>query len=566
MDTVAYTMSALDPEDGVLTYMIAWGDTSSIERTSDYASGTKVVRKHVFRDSGSFALKVKARNAANVESDWSDGLTVNVGFVPPVVPSAPTGPTSATAGTSCGYTASSSSQFDDSCLLQFDWGDTTSAWLGPVANDSACTGFHAFDTIGAYQVRVRAKDLRGTASAWSPSLLVAIGAEPPVTPGIPVGPDSGYARRAYSFSTSTTDPLGRDIAYRFDWGDGDTTSWSAFYYSGDSCTLQHTFGADGSYSVRAQAKNRAGVVSAWSSEHPFVAQGTGYPYREIGSVRIGDEPLFAKCHPNGQLVYVTRSNGGVTVINTTNDSVVAVLGVGGAGIDVTPDGSALYLTNLDAQTVSVVRTSDYSVAAVIGVGRTPSAVAVSPDGRFAYVTEAQDNSVGVIRTSDYAVVAHIPVGAWPGAIALLPDGQYAYVACTSDGSVSVIRTQDLQVVCTVPAGALPWDVSVSPDGRYVYVTHFADRTLQVIRTEDNTVVATVPTGGIGCVCVLPSGEYVFTSAYWDSSTVTVVRVSDFSAIETLQAGEWPRGLAVLPSGEKVYVANQGDDYVTVFGY
>ena len=43
---------------------------------------------------------------------------------------------------------------------------------------------------------------------------------PPSTPHKLSGPESGYIRKAYIYSTSATDPDGDKIKYTFDWGDG----------------------------------------------------------------------------------------------------------------------------------------------------------------------------------------------------------------------------------------------------------------------------------------------------------------------------------------------------------
>ena len=64
-----------------------------------------------------------------------------------------------------------------------------------------------------------------------------------------------------------------------------------------------------------------------------------------------------------------------------------------------------YITNLDANTVSVIDTTSNTVTAVIPVGSFPFGVAVSPDGSTVYVT---DDKVSVIATASNTVTATIP--------------------------------------------------------------------------------------------------------------------------------------------------------------
>jgi YVTN family beta-propeller protein len=94
------------------------------------------------------------------------------------------------------------------------------------------------------------------------------------------------------------------------------------------------------------------------------------------------------------------------------------------------------------------------VVATIDVGLAPFGVAVSPDGSKVYVTNL-NNIVSVIATATNTVSATIPVGNGPVGVALTPDGSEAYVANQFDHTVSVIATANNTVVATVGVGASP---------------------------------------------------------------------------------------------------------------
>jgi len=79
---------------------------------------------------------------------------------------------------------------------------------------------------------------------------------------------------------------------------------------------------------------------------------------------------------------------------------------------VTPDGSKVYVTNLN-NTVSVIATATNAVSATISVGHGPVGVAFTPDGSKAYVANQFDDTVSVIATASNTVVATIDVGASP---------------------------------------------------------------------------------------------------------------------------------------------------------
>lgn len=78
-DTLTYTLSATDPENQDVEYMVTWGDTTTAEWSGPYASGQAVARPHVFGDSGTYSVRFKARDTRLAESGWSDSLVVSVG-------------------------------------------------------------------------------------------------------------------------------------------------------------------------------------------------------------------------------------------------------------------------------------------------------------------------------------------------------------------------------------------------------------------------------------------------------------------------------------------------------
>jgi predicted secreted protein len=92
----------------------------------------------------------------------------------------------------------------------------------------------------------------------------------PDTPAVPSGPTSCAVGVTYTFSSSATDPDGDSVSIRFDWGDGDTSDWSAFVASGDTVTTGHAWAAPGTFSVRVQGKDKDGVTPVWSGGHNLV--------------------------------------------------------------------------------------------------------------------------------------------------------------------------------------------------------------------------------------------------------------------------------------------------------
>jgi YVTN family beta-propeller protein/VCBS repeat-containing protein len=108
----------------------------------------------------------------------------------------------------------------------------------------------------------------------------------------------------------------------------------------------------------------------------------------------------------------------VSVINTATDTVTNTIPIGAAGISepigvaVSPDGSLAYVANYGQNTVAVIDTATDTVTNTIPIngpsgpatnpynGTNPYGLAVSPDGSYVYVTDSNSNTVSVISTGD----------------------------------------------------------------------------------------------------------------------------------------------------------------------
>jgi len=103
--------------------------------------------------------------------------------------------------------------------------------------------------------------------------FIAAGSSPftmnsaPDTPYTPIGASRGWVDTPYTFWTLSNDESRDMVSIRFDWGDGVTSDWSEFVYSGDTISMVYSFDTPGTYDIRAQAQDAWGVKSEWSSPH-----------------------------------------------------------------------------------------------------------------------------------------------------------------------------------------------------------------------------------------------------------------------------------------------------------
>ena len=93
--------------------------------------------------------------------------------------------------------------------------------------------------------------------------------ERPQIPSRPSGPTSGEANVEYIYSTSTIDPDGDKVRYKWDWGDGTFSDWIGPFDSGVIAEASHTWVEQGSYEIKVKAKDVYDAESIdWSESLP----------------------------------------------------------------------------------------------------------------------------------------------------------------------------------------------------------------------------------------------------------------------------------------------------------
>ena len=325
------------------------------------------------------------------------------------------------------------------------------------------------------------------------------------------------------------------------------TGWNWNFGDGNNSTKQnptHTYSAAGIYTVSLTVSNSKGTDS------------------KLATINV-----VPKGSPAPSYAYITNFNSNtISVINTANNTVAATVNVrkNPYGIAVSPDGTRIYVTNVNygySGTVSVIDTAINEVTATVDLGKkySPCGVAVKPDGTKVYVADRDINGVSVIDTATNTVTARVPVGTNPLGVTVTPDGTKVYVTNRYSNNVSVIDTSTNTVTATVKVGLGPCEVTFNPAGTNLYVANSESNAISVIDTGSNIVTATVPVGKwpMG-IAVNPDGTKVYV-ANSGSNNVSVIDTANNTVVATVNVRKNPYGIAVTPDGTKVYVANSGND-------
>jgi|GEM_PF-237431 len=157
--------------------------------------------------------------------------------------------------------------------------------------------------------------------------------------------------------------------------------------------------------------------------------------------------------------------------------------------------------------VSVIDIASQQVTGTISVGGDPRGMVLSTDSRFLYVAQAGKNSVSVIDTLAKQVIHTYPVGAGPQSLTLdLVDPSHLWVANSGGDTLTVLNPDTGKTLATVPVGLHPVSVNIAgptsgineTDGTSeVLVANQDTSSLTVIGSESFQPIATVP---------LPNGD------------------------------------------------------------
>lgn len=117
-------------------------------------------------------------------------------------------------------------------------------------------------------------------------VLYAFGQLDPDAPETPIieGPKKGSIDIIYNFNFTTIDPNGDDVYYYIDWGAGGDTEWIGPYKSGEKISLERKWKNQGTYIIRARAKDTNNMWGPWGEIEILIPRNKASFYHFIFSL------------------------------------------------------------------------------------------------------------------------------------------------------------------------------------------------------------------------------------------------------------------------------------------
>ena len=406
------------------------------------------------------------------------------------------------------------------------------------------------------------------------ALMVSCHNRSPLVPTVPLGPRWGYTDSTCRFTAGSDDPDNDALYIRFAWGDGDTTDWLRQPRSIDTLGADHVWPGPGRYSVRAQAKDGHGLETEWSqATEVLIDTFAPWPTRVIAEVPVDSVPYDVAVAPDGQHLFVACYDGGsISVVRTSDWTVTATVPVSEhvTHLAVSPDGSRLYV-GTTAMHVYVVSTATNAVTDSIPTNTCPGWVAIDRAGAFLYIgsstTDGDPSQVLKVRTADNAVVDSFNLDQGAEALALKPDGTGLYVSTVS-GRVRLLATDTLRLLDTLKGSWATAPLLASDDGTELYACGLSNegrRRLDVYGTLDNTLKYTIGLPGAPSLSELAGfggGRLLFATGTPDLFVFDI----GLRAVVARLAFPDTRGIAASEQRHEVYFTDEYENKLIVLGF
>lgn len=295
--------------------------------------------------------------------------------------------------------------------------------------------------------------------------------------------------------------------------------------------------------------------------------------------------------PDGKMILVVNpDSNSLTLVDATEFEVLVEIGVGLDPRTVAVDANSRWAVtaNRAAGTISLVDIKKRRSVAEIEVGALPWGVMISLEGKYAYVACEENDWIAVVDLRKRKVTDHLMVNDRPNGLALSQDGEMLYVTHLLSGQISIIdlfKQEVTSVINTWIDGNLSQSIVLNSDETKAYLPMTRSNTSNKRLTFDTTVFPIVTVIDLQEEVMLPKEiislpeadqpvalpyEAVFSQngnvlyiVNAASNDLSVINLETGFGISHLKVGHNPRGIALSPDDQWLYVNNTLDGTISV---
>jgi YVTN family beta-propeller protein len=159
-------------------------------------------------------------------------------------------------------------------------------------------------------------------------------------------------------------------------------------------------------------------------------------------------------------------------------------------------GQVAFVSDTDSDCVAAIRLNSGQTT-IIPTGAHPQGGVFSPDGKRLYVTDTNANQISIIDPVALKVTGAIATGKGPARVAITPDGRTLVYNLQFDPGVGFADVAKGKQIATVSLNGRPLSLTMTRDGR---------RAFAGIQDQDKVVFVSVPDRKIERMLELPKGS------------------------------------------------------------
>jgi YVTN family beta-propeller protein len=263
----------------------------------------------------------------------------------------------------------------------------------------------------------------------------------------------------------------------------------------------------------------------------------------------------------GKVYAVALAQDAVTVFDRDKSSAATVkVGKSPVALAINEKTNRIYVANNGAGSVSVIDGTNDAVVATLDVGSLPYVLAVNPVTNKIFVSNTFSNEITLIDGTTNAT-NKIKAGS-ADSIVIDTKRDRAYLIGWEGTSLTVLDSKPA-IIGKVPMGGMHlWGMAVDEAAGKLYVTRAGKAELATV-DETSGSVTNIATGATPCAVALnPATNLIYVANHEDDS-VTVLDGTQSKVLATVKVGEKPQGIAIDAKANRIYVANVHGDTVSV---
>lgn len=238
--------------------------------------------------------------------------------------------------------------------------------------------------------------------------------------------------------------------------------------------------------------------------------------RVVRTVALDDHrPHGIRFTPDGERVLVTaEQEGKLLIVDPRAGEVVAAIDTKQAVshmVALGPEGRLAFVANIGSGSVSVIDLDARRLVRVVPTGAGAEGIAAHPTRGEVWVTNREADTVSVLSSETLEVVAELPCASFPIRVAFTPDGGRALVSCARSGDVAIFDVAMREESRRIPMRAkaiesegrlfagfegspTPVGILIEPSGRFAFVANTNADIVSVIDLESEKVVRRLTAG------------------------------------------------------------------------